>query len=98
MNRTALMKHINDLMTSKGCSLTEDQDAVLCAALGALWEEISGDAEIAGLRDQIKQWQQKAATWLASPEAAQRLSGYREMAQRIAELEAQIERAQEEQG
>lgn len=41
MTRTALMKHINDLMTSRGCSLTEDQDAVLCAALGALWEEIN---------------------------------------------------------
>lgn len=33
------------------------------------------------------EWERKAATWLASPEAAQRLDGYRELAQRVNALE-----------
>lgn len=36
MTRTELMRKINDLMTFAGHSLTEDQDAVLCAALQTL--------------------------------------------------------------
>ena len=34
--RTELMRNINDMMTFAGHSLTEDQDAVLCAALQTL--------------------------------------------------------------
>lgn len=48
--RTALMRKINNLMTLAGHSLTEDQDAALCAALGALWEEITGPAQPASFR------------------------------------------------
>ncbi len=32
-----------------------------------------------------QEWEQKAATWLASPEAAKRLEGYRELARQTAE-------------
>ena len=39
MTRTEAMKKINDMMTSQGCSLSEDQDAVLAAALAVLLPE-----------------------------------------------------------
>ncbi len=32
-----------------------------------------------------QEWEQKAATWLASPEAAKRLEGYRELARQTAQ-------------
>ena len=31
----------------------------------------------------VAAWEQKAANWMASPEAAQRLDGYRDLAQRL---------------
>ena len=37
----------------------------------------------------LQEWEEKAATWLASPEAAQRLEGYRDLAQRLERAEAQ---------
>ena len=37
----------------------------------------------------LQEWEAKAATWLASPEAAQRLEGYRDLAQRLERAEAQ---------
>lgn len=36
MTRTELMRKINNMMTFSGTSLTEDQDAVLAAALAVL--------------------------------------------------------------
>lgn len=42
MTRTELCRRINDCMTAEGCSLSEDQDAVLAAALTAMWDEITG--------------------------------------------------------
>jgi hypothetical protein len=36
MTRTDLMRKINDMMTAAGATLTEDQDAVLAAALAVL--------------------------------------------------------------
>jgi agmatine/peptidylarginine deiminase len=38
-------------------------------------------AELRRLHDLCAEWERKAATWLASPEAAKRLDGYRELAQ-----------------
>ena len=35
------------------------------------------------------EWERKAQTWLASPEAAKRLDGYRELAQRLNTCEQQ---------
>ena len=40
-------------------------------------------AELRRLHALCAEWEKKAATWLASPEAAQRLNGYRELAQRL---------------
>ena len=40
-----------------------------------------------------KEWEQKAATWMASPEAAQRLEGYREMGRKLAAKEAERDAA-----
>jgi hypothetical protein len=49
-------------------------------------------AELRRLDALCKEWEAKAATWLASPEAAQRLDGYRELAQQVNGLEAECER------
>jgi len=35
------------------------------------------------LLSKVAAWEQKAANWMASPEAAQRLDGYRDIAQRL---------------
>ena len=48
-------------------------------------------AELRRLDKLCAEWETKAATWLASPEAAQRLEGYRELAQQVNRLEAECE-------
>ena len=48
-------------------------------------------AELRRLDALCREWESKAATWLASPEAAQRLDGYRDLAQQVGELEAECE-------
>lgn len=40
-------------------------------------------AELRRLHAKNQEWHQKAATWLSSPAAAQRLDGYQELAQRL---------------
>ena len=40
-------------------------------------------AELRRLHTVNQQWKEKAATWLASPEAAARLEGYRDLAQQL---------------
>jgi len=40
-------------------------------------------AELRRLQTENAEWKQRAANWMASPEAAQRLDGYRELAQRL---------------
>jgi hypothetical protein len=52
-------------------------------------------AELRRLHDLCAEWEKKAATWLASPEAAKRLDGYRELAQRVNTLEAALRQAVE---
>lgn len=54
-------------------------------------------AELRRLHNLCAEWEKKAATWLASPEAAKRLDGYRELAQRVNTLEAALRLAQPEQ-
>ena len=46
-------------------------------------------AELRRLHALLQEWEAKAATWLASPEAAQRLDGYRQLSQRANRAEAQ---------
>jgi len=41
------------------------------------------------LLSKVAAWEQKAANWMASPEAAQRLKGYRDIAQRLNVAEQQ---------
>jgi hypothetical protein len=56
-------------------------------------------AELRRLHALCGEWENKAATWLASPEAARRLDGYRELAQRLNAAEsvnAQLVEALEE--
>ena len=52
-------------------------------------------AELRRLHDLCAEWEKKAATWLASPEAAKRLDGYRELAQRVNTLETALGQAME---
>jgi chromosome segregation ATPase len=49
-------------------------------------------AEIKRLKAENAEWQARAATWLASPEAAKRLEGYRKLGEQLAQAEAKIER------
>lgn len=44
--------------------------------------------ELRRLHQTNLEWQQKAATWFASPEAAQQLAGYQELGQRLNAAEA----------
>ena len=45
--------------------------------------------ELRRLHQTNLEWQQKAATWFASPEVAQQLAGYQELGQRLNAAEAQ---------
>jgi hypothetical protein len=45
-------------------------------------------AEFERLKARDEEWQRKASAWMASPEAAQRLDGYRELAQKLNAAEA----------
>jgi hypothetical protein len=45
--------------------------------------QMAAAAELRRLQAMCGEWENKAATWLASPEAARRLDGYRELAQRL---------------
>jgi chromosome segregation ATPase len=42
------------------------------------------------------EWAEKAATWIASPEAAQRLDGYRDLGQQVAEAQRERDEARAE--
>lgn len=46
-------------------------------------------AELRRLHAEIEEWRTKAAAWLASPEAAQRLEGYRELGRLAEKAETQ---------
>ena len=54
-------------------------------------------AELVRERDEARElnaeWAQKAATWIASPEAAQRLDGYRDLGQQVAEAQRERDEA-----
>jgi hypothetical protein len=50
------------------------------------------EAEVAQHKARIKEWEEKAANWLASPEAAKQFAGYRELASRAKRAEAEVER------
>ena len=52
-------------------------------------ECVQAAAELRRLHALLQEWEAKAATWLASPEAAQRLEGYCELAQRANRAEAE---------
>lgn len=43
-------------------------------------------------RAKCAEWEEKAKAWMASPKAAARLDGYRELADRIAVLERELDR------
>jgi hypothetical protein len=50
---------------------------------------------VARLRQEVKELRAAQAAWLASPEAAQRLDGYRELAHRCATLERERDEARQ---
>lgn len=58
--------------------------AVMPAMTPATLDKLAALRASAAEKDaRIAEWEQKAATWLASPEAAQRLDGYRELAMKV---------------
>ena len=48
---------------------------------------------ILAVQHRLDEWAEKAATWMASPEAAQRLQGYREVAQQVAKAQNERDEA-----
>ena len=68
---------------------TEQTDAEDDVIHVARWFVEDAAAELRRLHALLQEWEAKAATWLASPEAAQRLDGYRELSQRANRAEAQ---------
>ncbi len=50
----------------------------------------AAETESERLRARDAEWTEKAQAWLASPEAAQRLAGYRELASKCADLQAEV--------
>ena len=67
--------------------MSEDEPGGYCTAEDQLMDEAA--AELRRLSAMCAEWEAKAATWLASAEAAQRLAGYRELGRECAELEAE---------
>ena len=66
------------------------------------WQQIAAANGLAGLkaareRDEARalnvEWAKKAETWMASPEAAQRLQGYRDLAQQVAQAQNERDEA-----
>ena len=53
-------------------------------------------AEVESLRALLAEWEQKATTWLLSPEAATRLDGYVELGAMVAKAEAERDEARAE--
>lgn len=60
----------------------------------ALHPDLSDAGQMRKERDEAlakcAEWESKAATWFASPEARQQLDGYRDLAQRLANAEAKL--------
>jgi len=52
-------------------------------------DPVEAASELRRLHALNVEWHEKAATWLASPEAAQRLAGYQDLAQRLNAAEQQ---------
>lgn len=48
---------------------------------------------ILAVQHRLDEWVEKAATWMASPEAAQRLQGYRDLAQQVAQAQNERDEA-----
>ena len=64
--------------------------------LGVIEDVAAVRAERDALRERNAEWERKASAWMASPQAVQRLDGYRELAQRLnaAETERDALRAE----
>lgn len=78
------------------CLTQEEQDGLDAIADGratviATADLAAKDAEIERLQNLIGEWERKAANWFASPEAAQQLDGYRELAMRACNAENEKE-------
>jgi hypothetical protein len=50
---------------------------------------LKATAELRRLHELCKEWERKAATWMASPDASKQLDGYRELAQQLNTCEEQ---------
>jgi DNA mismatch repair ATPase MutS len=56
-------------------------------------ELTKAEARVTELEAKNAEWEQKARNWMATPEAAKRLDGYREMTERVAVLEELLSEA-----
>jgi len=88
---------LDDCVSGHPCAVEElaDLRALVDAAECAI---ASAQKERDALRAQVDEWRAKAANWMASPEAGQRLDGYRELADKCAGLESEAWLALVEEG
>lgn len=78
----------------KRCNLVDGGAPCKNCTPAALVEKLR--ARVAELEAIVADWEQKSRNWMATPAAATRLDGYRELAARVAELETAIEKIREE--
>ena len=71
-------------------------DGIRVAIKQHVAEEVARETELREARALNVEWAKKAETWLATPEAAQRLQGYRELGQQVAKAQNECDEARAE--
>lgn len=96
-----VVKFIMDQLKQDSPTLMSDHPYYLLDLMAGLCRKLENDlyrviklnedkTEIMNsLNNKCAEWEEKAATWLASPEAAKRLEGYRELGMMVEKAEAQ---------
>lgn len=96
-----LVKFIMDQLKQDSPTLMSDHPYYVLDQMAGLCRKLENDLYrviklnedkteiIDSLNNKCAEWEEKAATWLASPEAAKRFEGYRELAEMAARAEDQ---------
>ena len=86
---------MNEQPEAEALYIADELDAEFAQGRISNYNGRKAAAELRRLHNLCAEWEKKAAIWLASPEAAKRLDGYRELAQRVDTLEAALRQAVE---
>lgn len=88
VSNLALATRVSEL-ERENAALKKELDAEHCVLLAVNDSLAELRIERDALQVKCDAWLEKAKNWMASPEAAQRLDGYRELAEKCAALEAE---------